>query len=86
MRSSTRRRLDFILKLIEEFHVSGVVWYELLCCETYDQESYFFFRELSERGIPMLIVESDYSPLDTRPLRTRFDAFIELLKGGSVNE
>jgi benzoyl-CoA reductase/2-hydroxyglutaryl-CoA dehydratase subunit BcrC/BadD/HgdB len=83
MRSSTRKRLDFALKLVEDFHVSGVVWYELLCCETYDQESYFFFRELSERGIPMLVVESDYTPLDTGPLKTRLGAFIELLQGGS---
>lgn len=85
MRSSTRKRLDFALKLIEDYSVSGVIWYELLCCETYDQESYVFFKEFDTRGIPMLIVESDYSPLDTGALRTRLGAFIELL-GGSVNE
>lgn len=86
MRSATRRRLDFALKIVEDFHVSGVVWYELLCCETYDQESYFFFKEFGERGIPMLVVESDYTPLDTGPLKTRLGAFVELLQGGSNNE
>lgn len=85
MRSSTGQRLDFILKLVEDFNISGVIWYELLCCETYDQESYFLFRKLSEKGIPMLIVESDYSPLDTGALRTRLGAFVELAQGGPIN-
>jgi benzoyl-CoA reductase/2-hydroxyglutaryl-CoA dehydratase subunit BcrC/BadD/HgdB len=86
MRSATKTRLEFAHKLVDDFGVSGVIWYELLCCETYDQESYVFFREFDERGIPMLIVESDYSPLDTGPLRTRLGAFMELLRGGPVNE
>ena len=34
----------------------------------------------------MLVVESDYSPLDTGQLRTRLGAFMELVKGGPVNE
>jgi benzoyl-CoA reductase/2-hydroxyglutaryl-CoA dehydratase subunit BcrC/BadD/HgdB len=85
-RSSARKRLDFVLRLIEEFRVDGVVWYELLCCETYDQESYFFFTELEKRGIPMLIVESDYTPLETGQLKTRLGAFIELIQGGAANE
>jgi benzoyl-CoA reductase/2-hydroxyglutaryl-CoA dehydratase subunit BcrC/BadD/HgdB len=85
MRSSTEKRVEFVLGLVEDFAVSGVIWYELLCCETYDQESYVFFRELSGRGVPMLIIESDYSSLDTGPLRTRLGAFMELLEGGSPN-
>jgi benzoyl-CoA reductase/2-hydroxyglutaryl-CoA dehydratase subunit BcrC/BadD/HgdB len=85
MRSVTEKRVNFALKLVEDFGVSGVIWYELLCCETYDQESYVFFKEFDARGIPMLIIESDYGPLDTGPLRTRLGAFMELLQGGSAN-
>ena len=82
MRSSTKKRLDFTLELIANFNVSGVIWYELQCCETYDQESYYFNKKLRERNIPMLIVESNYDVSDAGPLRTRIDAFIELVKGG----
>jgi benzoyl-CoA reductase/2-hydroxyglutaryl-CoA dehydratase subunit BcrC/BadD/HgdB len=82
MRSSAKRRLDFNLKLISDFNVSGVIWYELQCCETYDQESYYFNKNMIERNIPMLIVESNYDVSDAGPLRTRIDAFIELVKGG----
>jgi benzoyl-CoA reductase/2-hydroxyglutaryl-CoA dehydratase subunit BcrC/BadD/HgdB len=88
MRSSARRRLDFALKLIEDFNASGIIWYELLCCETYDQESYFFAEKMRERDIPMLIVESNYDVSDAGagPLKTRIDAFIELVKGGPDND
>jgi len=82
MRSSTKKRLDFALGLIIDFNVSGVIWYELQCCETYDQESYYFNKKLREQNIPMLIVESNYDISDAGPLRTRIEAFIELIKGG----
>jgi benzoyl-CoA reductase/2-hydroxyglutaryl-CoA dehydratase subunit BcrC/BadD/HgdB len=81
MRYSTRKRLDFALKLVKDFAVSGVIWYELLCCETYDAESYFFSQELGDRNIPMLILESNYSAANTGQFRTRIEAFIEILRG-----
>ncbi|MBN1628787.1 MAG: 2-hydroxyacyl-CoA dehydratase, partial [Thermoleophilia bacterium] len=85
MRGSSRRRLEYALDLIRDFDVAGVLWYELQCCEFYDQESYFFQKELAERGIPMLIVESNYHGLDTGPLRTRLDAFVETMTGGLLD-
>ena len=81
MRYSTRKRLDFALKLIKDFAVSGIIWYELLCCETYDAEAYFFSQEMGKRNIPMLILESDYSTSNTGQLKTRIEAFIEILGG-----
>jgi benzoyl-CoA reductase/2-hydroxyglutaryl-CoA dehydratase subunit BcrC/BadD/HgdB len=81
MRNSAKKRLDFTLKLIEDFNVSGVIWYELLCCETYDSESYYFAQKMGEQNIPVLILESDYGTSATGQLKTRIEAFIELLKG-----
>lgn len=84
-RGATRKRLDLVLDLIEEFDVDGVLWYQLLCCELYDEESYLFEKVLRERGIPMLTVESDYHNLDAGPVRTRLDAFVEIMQGGPVD-
>ncbi len=81
MRDSAKKRLDFTLKLVKDFNVSGVIWYELLCCETYDSESYYFAHEMAERNIPMLILESDYGTADTGQLKTRIEAFMEIVKG-----
>jgi benzoyl-CoA reductase/2-hydroxyglutaryl-CoA dehydratase subunit BcrC/BadD/HgdB len=81
LRDSARKRLDFTLELIHDYNVSGVIWYELLCCETYDAESYYFSSRLAERNIPMLILESNYTNAETGQLKTRIEAFIEILKG-----
>jgi benzoyl-CoA reductase/2-hydroxyglutaryl-CoA dehydratase subunit BcrC/BadD/HgdB len=82
MRYSAKKRLDFALKLIKDFNVSGVIWYELRGCETYDAESYFFAQRMGERNIPMLILESEYGMTDIGQIRTRVEAFIEIVKGG----
>ena len=81
MRDSAGKRFEFALKLIKDFNVSGVIWYELLCCETYDSESYYFANKLEEQNIPMLILESDYSTSITGQMKTRIEAFIEIIKG-----
>lgn len=86
MRHSAKRRLDFALKLAKDFNVSGVIWYELLCCETYDSESYFFAQKMEEHNIPMLILESDYGKADIGQLRIRIEAFIEQIKGIENND
>jgi benzoyl-CoA reductase/2-hydroxyglutaryl-CoA dehydratase subunit BcrC/BadD/HgdB len=82
MRNSAKKRLDFALKLVKDFDVSGVIWYELLNCETYDSESYFFARKMEEQSIPMLILESDYGISDAEQMKIRIEAFIEVVKGG----
>jgi benzoyl-CoA reductase/2-hydroxyglutaryl-CoA dehydratase subunit BcrC/BadD/HgdB len=84
MGDSARKRLDFALSLVNDFNVSGIIWYELLCCETYDSESYYFAEKMGERNIPMLVLESDYGIADTGQVRTRIEAFIEIVKGGTI--
>jgi len=81
MTDSAKKRLDFALKLVKDFNVSGIIWYELLYCETYDSESYFFAEKMGERNIPMLILESDYGTAATGQLKTRIEAFFEIVKG-----
>jgi len=81
MRRSAEKRLDFIAGLAKEFNVAGIIWYQLLYCDTYDIESYYFVQQMEKLGFPVLKLESDYDILDRGPLRTRIEAFIETLKG-----
>ena len=81
-RPGTERR-DFIIKLAKEFHVGGVIWYQLMYRDSYDIESYYFPDILKrETGLPMLKIESDYDASETGPFRTRIETFIETIKGG----
>jgi benzoyl-CoA reductase/2-hydroxyglutaryl-CoA dehydratase subunit BcrC/BadD/HgdB len=82
LRDSAKKRLDFDLKLISDFNVSGVLWYELICCDTYDIESYYFSQKLKEHNIPLLILESDYSTANAGQMKTRIETFIETVRGG----
>lgn len=81
MIESAKCRLDFALNLIADFAAEGAIWYELLGCETYDSESYWFARELERRSVPCLVLESDYGMSESGSLKTRIDAFIEMVKG-----
>jgi benzoyl-CoA reductase/2-hydroxyglutaryl-CoA dehydratase subunit BcrC/BadD/HgdB len=82
MRLSARKRFDHLMKLAKEYDVAGVVWYQLLYCDTYDIESYFFEKQLDGTGLRMLKLESDYNVQDRGPLRTRIEAFVETIKIG----
>ncbi|MDO8490963.1 MAG: 2-hydroxyacyl-CoA dehydratase family protein, partial [Dehalococcoidia bacterium] len=81
MRRATHKRFDFAMKLAKDFNVTGVLWYQLLYCDTYDVEAYYFAQKLAEKGIPMLVLESDYDASDRGPLKTRIQAFLETLRG-----
>ena len=81
MRNSARKRLDFALNLVKEFNATGAIWYELLDCETYDSESFFFSQKMEEQNIPVLILEADYGAGDEGQLKIRIDAFVEQVRG-----
>jgi benzoyl-CoA reductase/2-hydroxyglutaryl-CoA dehydratase subunit BcrC/BadD/HgdB len=85
MRSSTRVRAEEILRLAREFRVAGVIWYQLVCCELYDEEAFFFEKTLRGAGLPMLTLEADYGGLRAGAVRTRVEAFLELIQGGPTN-
>ena len=59
--------------------MDGVIDVNLKFCETYDTEGYFVERALKQAGIPMLGIETDYTDADTEQLRTRIEAFVEML-------
>ncbi|MBN1461750.1 MAG: 2-hydroxyacyl-CoA dehydratase [Armatimonadetes bacterium] len=85
MRSSVAPRIEEVLRLTRDFRVAGIIWYQLVCCELYDEEAFFFDKRLQEVGLPMLTIEADYGGLRAGAVRTRVEAFVELLQGGMVD-
>jgi benzoyl-CoA reductase subunit C len=85
MRSSIRPRFELMSRLIRDFDVSGVVWYQLTCCEFYDQEAYVFENWLRRLGVPMLVLESNYDDMRSGAIRTRIEAFLEMVQGGPAD-
>lgn len=74
-------RRENIARMIDEFHVDGVLEIILQSCHTYDVESYFIKRTVTEeKGIPYLAIETDYSLSDKGQINTRLAAFLETIE------
>ncbi|MEN6389047.1 MAG: double-cubane-cluster-containing anaerobic reductase [Syntrophomonas sp.] len=73
-------RIDDIVRLVEEYKVDGVIDSTLQFCNLYSTESYLVKKELVDRGIPVLHIETDYSDSDYGQLQTRVEAFLEMLQ------
>ena len=74
------RRINQILKLAGDFNVDGVVYYTLQFCHGYNIEKYRIAEALKKSGIPLLAIETDYSESDTEQIKTRMDAFLEMME------
>lgn len=69
-----------LLELASSFNVDGVVYQAFSGCQVYEMEQRSIAEALNARGIPMLYVETDYSPDDMGQLSTRIEAFLESIK------
>ncbi|MET0009712.1 MAG: double-cubane-cluster-containing anaerobic reductase [Candidatus Thiodiazotropha sp. 6PLUC4] len=69
-----------LLELAEGFAADGVVYQAFSGCQVYEMEQRSIADALSAKNIPMLYVETDYSPDDMGQLSTRIEAFLESIK------
>ena len=77
--SPNKERIDNINKLIKEYQVQAVVHNVLQYCHTYNIEAAAIDKSLKELGIPSLKIETDYSQEDVGQLKTRIEAFAEVI-------
>jgi len=75
-------RVEIMKKLIRDFNIDGVIWYELSFEEIYDLECAIISKVMNEMSIPFLKLESsyEYSREAVGPLTTRVESFIESVK------
>ena len=73
-------RIRRIIQLAREYHADGVVYQAFAGCTVYEMEQRSVLEAMEREGIPILYLESDYSPSQTGQLSTRVEAFIESLK------
>ncbi|MDO8931664.1 MAG: double-cubane-cluster-containing anaerobic reductase [Rhodocyclaceae bacterium] len=77
-RNDDRKRR--LLELARSFAVDGVVYQAFAGCQVYEMEQKSVAAALNAAGIPMLYIETDYSPDDQGQLSTRIEAFLESIK------
>ena len=73
-------RMDRIIALSQDYHINGALYHVLQACHLYGMEQLRVERALSELDIPVLNIETDYSQEDVEQIRTRVEAFIEMIQ------
>jgi benzoyl-CoA reductase/2-hydroxyglutaryl-CoA dehydratase subunit BcrC/BadD/HgdB len=74
-------RIGHIRDLAKEFKADGVIHYNIQFCTPYSMEAYKVEKGLQQKGIPCLKIESDYGMEDVGQLKTRVEAFLEMVRG-----
>ncbi len=72
-------RYELLGRLLEEYQIEGVVEMTLQACHTYNIEAKSIEKFVTEKGIPYMHVETDYSQTDAGQLDTRIAAFLEMI-------
>ncbi|WP_138203316.1 double-cubane-cluster-containing anaerobic reductase [Haloimpatiens lingqiaonensis] len=72
-------RIDDILRYAKEYDVDGVIDYNLSFCHTYAVEDKSIRDMLKDKNIPVMHIETDYSTEDSGQIKTRVEAFLEMI-------
>jgi benzoyl-CoA reductase subunit C len=73
-------RFKLIKDQIKANFVDGVVFERMTMCDLWSGEIFMLQRELKELGVPTLILERDYILSGVGQMKTRSQAFIEVLR------
>ena len=74
-------RLELLANLAKEYHADGIVDITWVGCHTYNVESRVLREYLAKHGgVPLLQIETDYSQGDLGQIRTRVEAFLEMIR------
>lgn len=75
-----KERADKIYKIAEKFKVDGIIHHSLKFCDTYLYDVPKLKTMLTEKGLNVLFIESDGGLGNLNQIRTRIEAFSEIIK------
>ena len=77
-----QHRERYFRRLLEQYHIQGVVYHDLMFCDM-SHYDYLLVKEiLDEKEIPVLQVKTELGAEEVGPLKTRIEAFLELMEVG----
>ncbi len=72
-------RIEDILRMVKDYEADGVIHFSLSFCQPYNLEGVRVQKVLQEAGMPVLLLEGDYTEEQAGQLKTRIEAFVEIL-------
>jgi len=79
MMNDHQRRLQFIKNEIKHSRIDGVILQKINNCDLHGCDNMLFSHELKELNIPILNLDREFYQSDTTRLRTRIEAFLEMI-------
>jgi len=76
----TDRRIIRMKELIKSFKAQGVIYHTLRYCDPYTFKAKETKDVLQQDGIPLLEIHTEYAVSDFEAIRTRVEAFVEMIK------
>ncbi|UCG54018.1 MAG: 2-hydroxyacyl-CoA dehydratase [Dehalococcoidia bacterium] len=74
------KRLNRMIRIARDYAVQGLIYYNLKYCDIWRAEFKFIKDALyKELSVPSLLIETDYSPTDIGTIRTKVEAFLEMI-------
>ncbi|MFW9847482.1 MAG: 2-hydroxyacyl-CoA dehydratase subunit D, partial [Candidatus Thorarchaeota archaeon] len=73
------RRLAYVRGLIDQYDVEGVIYHALKFCDQFQYDYPVLREDLEKMGIPVLYLEGDYTTGGFGQMKTRVQAFVEML-------
>jgi benzoyl-CoA reductase/2-hydroxyglutaryl-CoA dehydratase subunit BcrC/BadD/HgdB len=73
-------RIKSVTDLAKQFTAEGVIYYTLQNCHDYNVEGVKVDRALKMLDLPMLKIETDYAMGDSEQIKTRIEAFLEIIQ------
>lgn len=72
-------RFGHLRQFAQDFAVNGAIFYIIRFCDTFEFDAPEVKAYLEEAGVPVLQIEGDYSMVAIARLRTRVQAFLEMI-------
>jgi benzoyl-CoA reductase/2-hydroxyglutaryl-CoA dehydratase subunit BcrC/BadD/HgdB len=72
-------RINWLLNKVKEWGVQGVIYYVVHGCMLYAMEYTRIKKVLDRINIPLYYLDTDYTREDVGQMRTRVEAFLEML-------
>jgi benzoyl-CoA reductase/2-hydroxyglutaryl-CoA dehydratase subunit BcrC/BadD/HgdB len=79
-------RMDKLETLIKDYKIDGVVYHVIRGCHLYAMEYMRLKRVLEKTTIPMYYLDTEYSREDSGQIKTRMEAFMEMLITKTEND
>jgi benzoyl-CoA reductase/2-hydroxyglutaryl-CoA dehydratase subunit BcrC/BadD/HgdB len=73
-------RINWLLDNLKEFKVDGVIYYVVRGCMLYAMEYTRIKRILDRKNVPIYYLDTEYTREDVGQMKTRVEAFLEMLK------